>query len=194
MRLGWSGVEPTVHRLARDLVAAGADALTLHPRWRGDGLGRPARWGEIARLKAEATVPVIGNGDIGTPGDVFRMLEETGCDGVMIGRAALARPWIFSQVAALGRGEPLPEPGREGVRRLLLEHSRRLEEARGPREALHRIRGYAAWYTRGLIGGTGLRRELNRAEDRRRFEEIVAAFFGSAGARRAPGPSPPPED
>lgn len=96
--------------LAEGLLAEGVDTLVLHPRAPEEGLKRPPRWEEIATLKRETGARVVGNGEILSPDDAIRMLETTGCDGVMIGRASLLRPWIFRDVRTLLKGEPLPEP------------------------------------------------------------------------------------
>jgi tRNA-dihydrouridine synthase B len=170
----------TVHELAPRLVDAGADAVTLHARCRNEGLSGEAKWEHIARLKESLPVPLLGNGDARTAEDVFRMTGETGCDGVMVGRAGLAKPWIFSQAAALNRGEAAPEPEKEVRRQLILEHFRRLVEVDEAHRAVHRIRGFVAWYSRGLNGGSMLRRSVNRAPDAAEFEEIVNTFFDQA--------------
>ncbi len=177
LRLGWGRGEVTVHELAPRLVDAGADAVTLHARCRNEGFSGQAKWEHIARLKEALTVPLLGNGDARTAEDAFRMTGETGCDGVMVGRAGLAKPWIFSQVAALNRGEEAPEPGKEVRRRLILEHFRRLAREDEPHRAVHRIRGFVAWYSRGLNGGAMLRRAVNQAPDAEEFEGIVNSFF-----------------
>ncbi len=92
------------------LEQEGADALIFHPRSGKDGFKRPARWEEIAQVKGAIGIPVIGNGDVSGPNDALRMFEETGCDGVMIGRAALIRPWIFRDTASVLTGGEIPPP------------------------------------------------------------------------------------
>jgi tRNA-dihydrouridine synthase B len=167
----------TVHELVPRLVDAGAAAVTLHARCRNEGFSGQAKWEHIARLKESLTVPLLGNGDARSAEDVFRMTGETGCDGVMVGRAGLAKPWIFSQAAALNRGESVLEPGKEIRRKLILEHFRRLAAVDEPHRAVHRIRGFVAWYSRGVNGGALLRRAVNRAPDAGEFVEIVNSFF-----------------
>lgn len=166
-----------MHELAPRLVDAGADAVTLHARCRNEGFSGQAKWEHIALLKEALSVPLLGNGDVRAAEDVFRMIGETGCDGVMVGRAGLAKPWIFSQTARLNRGETAQEPEKEVRRKLILDHFHRLVEVDEPHRAVHRIRGFVAWYSRGLNGGTLLRRAVNQAPDAEEFEEIVNAFF-----------------
>ncbi|OAQ20161.1 tRNA dihydrouridine synthase [Thermosulfurimonas dismutans] len=114
---------------AEGLLAEGVEILILHPRAPEDGFRRPPRWEEIAALKRETGATVIGNGDIFSPEDVLRMLETTGCDGVMIGRTALLRPWIFRDARAFLKGDPIPEaPNPFEPVLLMAEHLKLLPE------------------------------------------------------------------
>jgi nifR3 family TIM-barrel protein len=141
-------------RIAEDL---GVAAVTLHARTAKQMFGGAAQWDEIRRLKEHLSIPVIGNGDVRTPGDVLAMFRTTGCDAVMIGRAALYDPWIFRRAAEALRGRPAPPADFAERRLVILAHFRWIVRDEEPREALHKLRAFTGWFTRGLPGGRLLR-------------------------------------
>lgn len=144
------------------LQEAGADRLVLHARTAQDGLRRQARWEYIAAVKERSRVPVVGNGDIKSPQDAVAMLRQTGCDGVMIGRQALAQPWIFRDIKALLAGAEIPTaPPMHAV----MEHLSRLIETNFPPDiAIKRFKLAIPWLAMNLRFGHHLAKEINRAE------------------------------
>ncbi|MEW5911003.1 MAG: tRNA dihydrouridine synthase DusB [Thermodesulfobacteriota bacterium] len=157
------------------LVEAGAQAVTLHARTAKQGFSGAADWGAIARLAAWCPVPVIGNGDVFSARDAVRMLSETGCAAVMIGRGALGDPWIFGRAAARLAGRE-PAPVTPALKRAALwEHLRLAQELGGERQALHFLRQFMMWYSRGLPEAAAFRRQAGCC---RGLEELLAVCEG----------------
>ena len=195
-RLGLDDARRNHLELGRICQGEGAAAVTVHGRtarqlFRGD-----ADWGEIARLKDALDIPVIGNGDVTTPDDAVRMLAETGCDAVMIGRGATRNPWIFRQIAARLSGGRVAEPTLEDRRRLILDHFRTVVEREDEVRALHKLRSFTNRYSHGVPEGRRLRRRIQRAGGAGRLPRPLGApLRGSrpggggmkrSGMRRAP--------
>lgn len=150
-----------VARIAEDV---GVSAVTIHGRTTEQGYSGRADWGIIGEVKAAVGIPVIGNGDVKSPEDALRMLDETECDAVMIGRAALGNPWIFRRTAHfLARGEDLPEPSREERAEIAREHLRMVIELCGEERGIRELRGQIAWYVKGMPGAAELRRIVSQA-------------------------------
>lgn len=152
---------------------AGATMLSLHPRTRADMYSGSARWEEIAQVAEALDIPVIGNGDIRTGEDARRMIDETGCHGVMIARGSHGDPWIFKQARAALDGKPVPEaPDVHERFRICLEHAENAMDFReDASRALIDFRKHLGWYTKGLPDGRTLRTELFQVE---RLEEVQA--------------------
>lgn len=166
--------------LGRICQEEGADGVAMHARTARQMYTGAADWSRIRALKKALSIPVFGNGDIRGPADALRMLQETGCDGVLIGRAAVVNPWIFRQAEALRRGEPCREAGVEERRDLILGHFRLLAAAEDEKTALHKIRTFAGRYTHGLPGGKRLRQRIQSIRTVGEFLAEVEAFFGPA--------------
>jgi len=161
MRKGWD--EGSVNAVEIALLAedAGAAAVTVHGRLKSQYYAGHADWGIIKAVKEVLTIPVIGNGDIQTPADARQMLDETGCDAVMIGRAALGNPWIFSRtIHFLSSGESLPFPSIYEKLNTALRHLDLVSQGKGDKIALLEMRKHAAWYIRGLPGAALTRQKL----------------------------------
>lgn len=174
MRKGWDEHSVNAVELARLVVDAGAAAVTVHGRTRSQFYTGKADWGIIAAVKKAVNVPVIGNGDIWNPQDALAMMEQTGCDGVMIGRASLGNPWIFSRtVHFLKTGELTPGPTPEERVATALRQFDLLIEIKGETVAVWEMRKHAAWYTRGLRGATRLRELVNKAKSREEIRNIL---------------------
>jgi nifR3 family TIM-barrel protein len=164
MRAGWDNSQKEKADyldFLRMFEAHGVKALAIHPRTRAQQYEGHADWSLIARaVDAGTSFPIIGNGDVNTPGDATRMVEETGCAGVMIGRAALTNPWIFRQIL---------EPGlevTEGQRiDLCLSFFHMLLDLLEPREALHKMKKIGSWFTKGIPGGVNFRQNLHECND-----------------------------
>lgn len=159
IRRGYDAGEDVAVEAARRLEAAGVAAVTVHGRTRAQMYAPPVDLGCIARVKAAVSVPVIGNGDIFTAQDAARMFEETGCDLVMVGRGALGNPWLFAEINARMRGEPLPPRPALGERlKVMREEISLLLADKGERVGFREARKHVSWYMTGLRGAASLRR------------------------------------
>jgi len=176
-RLGLDGSRRSYLELGRICEGEGATAVALHARTARQKFSGEADWSHIARLKEALSIPVIGNGDIREPDDALRMLAETGCDGVMIGRAATKNPWIFLQIAARMEGSTVPEPTLADRRRLILDHFRLVSRREEGGYALHKLRKFTGWYTHGLPHGRRLRQQIQELPDVPTFLAAVERFF-----------------
>jgi nifR3 family TIM-barrel protein len=160
--------------LGRICEGEGVDAVALHPRTAKQMFTGRADWSRIAELKDALRIPVVGNGDVGTAADAVRMLRETGCDGVMIGRASMKNPWIYRQAEALLQGREPEEPAAHERRDLVLAHFRLLlEQEEEPTFALHKLRTFTGWYTHGLPDGRHLRARIQSLAT---IGDFLAAF------------------
>jgi tRNA-dihydrouridine synthase B len=184
-RLGLRDQETTYLELGRICEANGVAAVAMHPRSAKQMFRGEADWSAIARLKQELSIPVIGNGDIHEPEDALRMISETGCDGVMIGRAATKNPWIFRQIAARLSGNRILEPSLEERRQLILGHFRMVAKREHESFALHKLRKFTGWYTHGLPHGRRLRQKINQLPDVESFLIAVEEFFDHLEAQAA---------
>lgn len=159
IRAGWDEEHINAVEVALRCEDAGAAAITVHGRTRKQMYAPPVDLSVIRAVKAAVTVPVIGNGDVASPEDAARMLEQTGCDFLMVGRAAMGAPWIFSQINAyLDHGRRLPDPPVAQRMAYLLRQAQRMVEYKGESIALKEIRKHAGWYMRGLRGAAEYRR------------------------------------
>jgi nifR3 family TIM-barrel protein len=178
MRKGWD--ESTVNAVDLACLAenAGAAAVTVHGRTRSQFYSGKADWGIIASVKRAVNIPVIGNGDIWTPADALRMLEQTGCDGIMIGRAALGNPWVFRQtVHYLKTGELIPGPSPKERAAMALRHFGLLVDNKGETVAVREMRKHAAWYMKSLRGAARLRELVNRAKSAQEMKDILGSLL-----------------
>jgi len=184
MRAGYDRSSPDcvfVAKLAEDF---GASAVTVHPRYGTDRFRGEADWSLIARVKTAVGIPVIGNGDVDGPEAALRMIDETGCDGVMVGRAALGNPWVFSDIAAALNGEQVngTTPERQEVGKVLLWHYRMsAHESTG--SPVRRFRKFAAWYSRRFPGSVRFRVWVNSIRTDAAFRAAVVDFFEVSDAR-----------
>ena len=191
-RMGWNDRHIVCVELARLAQESGLNAVALHARTREDGYSGQARWEWIAAVKDAVAIPVIGNGDIRSPEDACAMVEQTGCDAVMIGRAAPANPWIFRQIAqytAHGRYDEPSEADRYALIRsyfgmLLGEGS---DGEMEHREAQGKMKQFASWFTHGVPGGAALRKAIYEAKTGPAILDAVERFFEP---RLGPGPLP----
>ena len=175
LRKGWDEDSVNAVEVALAVVEAGAAAISVHGRTRSQFYGGDADWEIIKKVCGTVNVPVIGNGDVRTPQDAARLLQETGCHAVMIGRAAMGNPWIFSRTLHyLATGELLPGPTPEMRRETSVRHYLLLVETKGEYLANREMRKHLAWYTKGLRGSARLRGKINSGSS---FEFFTREFW-----------------
>jgi len=163
----------------------GVAAVAMHARTAKQMFRGEADWSNIARLRERLSIPVIGNGDITEPEDALAMMAQTGCDGVMVGRAATKNPWIFKQIEAKLSGGRVMEPTLADRRDLVLRHFRMVAERDHEKAALHKLRKFTGWYTHGLPHGRKLRQQINSLPDVQSFLSAVETFFDAVLSERA---------
>jgi len=179
-RTGWNRENKNALRIARIAEQAGIQMLTLHGRTRADGYTGDAEYDTIAAVKAAVSIPVVANGDITTPEKARYVLDKTGADAVMIGRAAQGRPWIFREIDQFLRtGEHLPAPLVAEVRKLMDEHLQAHYAFYGEFLGVRTARKHIGWYVRDLPGGEEFRQEMNRLESTAEQLRAVDSFFES---------------
>lgn len=160
IRSGWDDEHINAVEVARRCEDAGAAAVTVHGRTRAQMYAPPVNRDIIRQVKEAVSIPVIGNGDVASAADAARMLEETGCDFLLVGRAAMGAPWIFAQINAwLDHERLLPPPPVSQRMTYLLRQAERMVEYKGEAIAMREIRKHAGWYMRGLRGAAAYRRE-----------------------------------
>ena len=162
-RSGWDEGHLVSTEFARMAEGAGASFLTLHPRTRAQQYSGAADWNEIARVKAAVSIPVVGNGDVVDGPSAFRMLAETGCDGIMIGRGALGRPWIFAEIRAALRGDAFAPPEGQALADRILTHAQLELLAKGD-HGMVELRKHLPLYFTGRRGASALKKALSQVK------------------------------
>lgn len=181
IRAGWDADSITGPDLAERLERVGVRALAVHARTREDQYMRPANWSYISMVKQRVGIPVIGNGDVETPEDAVRMLQETGADAVMIGRASFGDPWIFSRVAHyMETGQHLPPPTAEQRSILAREHLDRMVAIKGEKVAIPEMRKQLSWYLKGTPQSSRYRAECNKLSSHREAQALVDDWLAHA--------------
>ncbi|WP_287448726.1 tRNA dihydrouridine synthase DusB [Sellimonas sp.] len=175
IRKGFDDDSVNAVEIARIIEDAGAAAVAVHGRTREQYYSGKADWDIIRQVKEAVSIPVIGNGDVSSGEDAERMVSETRCDGIMVGRAVQGNPWIFQELIHYEEtGEKLARPSVTEVREMMLRHAKLQMECKGDYTAIREMRKHVAWYTAGFPNSARLRAEINQVES---YEELEKLLF-----------------
>lgn len=178
IRKGFDEDNVNAVEIAKIAEASGAAAVAVHGRTRAQYYSGKADWDIISKVKQAVSIPVIGNGDIVDGISAKKMLDETGCDGLMIGRGVQGNPWIFREIKAyLEKGIVLPRPDKEEMREIILKHAHMQLECKGEYTGIREMRKHISWYTKGMPNSARLRNEINSIEDFVQLEMCVEKLF-----------------
>ncbi|HZJ77507.1 MAG TPA: tRNA dihydrouridine synthase DusB [Clostridia bacterium] len=180
IRAGWDDSQINAVELAVRCESVGASAITVHGRTRAQMYAPPVNLDIIKQVKNSVKIPVIGNGDVTDGKSASDLIDKTGCDFVMVGRAALGRPWVFTQINAYLKNKIiLPEPPVEERMAVMLRHIKNLCEYKGDYIGMREARKHAAWYIKGIRGAASFRREIGSLEKLEQLEEIAKRVIDS---------------
>lgn len=175
IRKGFTDDSVNAVEIAKILEDAGAAAVAVHGRTREQYYSGQADWEIIRKVKEAVSIPVIGNGDVDSPQKAEALVKETGCDGIMIGRAVQGNPWLFSRILHYQQtGELLPGPGMEEIKEMILRHAKMQLEYKGNYTGMREMRKHVAWYTTGMPHSASVRRMVNEVESYEQLEELVS--------------------
>lgn len=183
MRSGWDRSGQQALDLAQLAQDCGVAAVTVHPRTATQGFGGTADWTLIARVKAAVTIPVIGNGDVRSVSDALTMQRETGCDGVMIGRAAIGNPWLFSDLVKVGTGVNTIPPTLDDRRDTMIRFIRHMVAYYGEPVACRMLRSRLSWFVKGLRHSSRFREAVTTLTSESQAIELVLAYWNALATR-----------
>lgn len=174
IRKGFDEDHVNAVEIARIAEASGAAAVAVHGRTREQYYSGQADWKIIRQVKEAVKIPVLGNGDVDSPKKAKALFEETGCDGILIGRAARGNPWLFHQIKTyLETGEEEPRPSMEEIRQMMLRHARMQIDYKGDYTGIREMRKHISWYTAGCPYSAKLRAQINSVESLEELEELI---------------------
>ena len=176
IRKGFDDANINAVEMARIAQESGAAAVAIHARTRQQYYSGEADWDIIRQVKEAVSIPVLGNGDVVGYDSAISMIETTGCDGVMVGRAAEGNPWIFRELNEREAGREYTGPTKDEVASMVLRHAKMLLECKGEYIGLREMRKHAAWYTKGFSYSSKFRGKLNEVETYTQMEELMAEF------------------
>lgn len=179
IRKGWDDSSVNAVEIAKIIECEGAAAVTVHGRTREEFYSGTADWDIIKKVKESVSIPVIGNGDIFKPEDIKRMMDYTGCDGVMIGRGARGNPWIFKMGNSLLENGEYSEPSADEKIDMSIRHLNILIKNKGERIATREIRKHVAWYLKGLRGSAEIKDRVNKTRSKEEIHEILGSYRSS---------------
>ncbi|MCI8559178.1 MAG: tRNA dihydrouridine synthase DusB [Lachnospiraceae bacterium] len=179
IRKGFDDNHVNAVEIAKIAEASGAAAVAVHGRTREQYYSGKADWEIIRQVKEAVRIPVLGNGDVDSPVRAKELFEETGCDGIMIGRAARGNPWLFGQILAyLETGTSKPHPSMEEVRQMMLRHAGMQIDCKGDYTGIREMRKHISWYTAGYPHSAKLRAQINSVESLKELEELILTRTG----------------
>ena len=180
IRAGWDETSVNAVEVAQICEQAGAQAVAVHGRTRMQQYAGKADWGIIRAVKRSVSIPVLGNGDVRSGADAVRMLDETGCDGVIVGRAAQGNPWIFDEIRAAMSGAPWRPPTPAQRVETALRHFDLEARLHGDKRGLLEMRKHIAWYVGGLPGAAKFREQINALADAEAVKDALREFARNA--------------
>ena len=169
-------VKAVVDAVAKVIEKAGASAICVHPRTRSQGYRGEADWSIIKAVKDNVNIPVIGNGDIKTPEDAKRMLDETGCDAIMIGRGVLGNPWLIEQTVAYLNGDLVSQPNRLDRVDMCIKHLNYLSDVKDEKVARLEIRNHIGWYFKGLPGANEIKNKVYQCDSIHDIMQVLMSY------------------
>ena len=176
IRSGWDSNHINAVEVAKVIEKAGASAICVHPRTRSQGYRGEADWSIIKAVKDNVNIPVIGNGDIKTPEDAKRMLDETGCDAIMIGRGVLGNPWLIEQTVAYLNGDLVSQPNRLDRVDMCIKHLNYLSVVKDEKVARLEIRNHIGWYFKGLPGANEIKNKVYQCDSIHDIMQVLMSY------------------